>query len=207
MGKSTNLVVVTGPTAVGKTGVVKTAIADRKDEFAQFITTMDRPLRDGEVHGEHYYKVLPYQFQEKRFGNMFFEYEEVFNSGWYGCERFELKRIAESNKQAIIVVDVNGALKFLGKRTEGYIDLTGITAEVVYITAPKEDLVARLYQDVAEGKRKNDPDDIRKRIARMDYELAQQENFATVINNANGQFPFAVNTFINEVLRIKQLAQ
>lgn len=206
MSEKTNLVVVTGPTAVGKTGVVKTAIADRKDELAQFITTTDRPLRDGEVHGEHYYKVLPYQFQEKRLGDMFFEYEEVFNSGWYGCERFELKRIAESNKQAIIVVDVNGALKFLGKRDQGFIDLTNITAEVVYITAPKEQLIERLYKDVAEGKRKNDPDDIRKRIERMDYELAQQKHFANVISNANGQLTFAVNTFINEVQRMRQLA-
>lgn len=206
MSTETKLVVVTGPTAVGKTGVVKTAIADRKDELAQFITTMDRPLRDGEIHGEHYYKVLPYQFQEKRLGDMFFEYEEVFNSGWYGCERFELKRIAESNKQAIIVVDVNGALKFLGKRDQGFIDLTNISAEVVYITAPKEQLIERLYKDVAEGKRKNDPEDIRKRIERMDYELAQQEHFANVISNANGQFSFAVNTFINEVQRIRQLA-
>lgn len=206
MSEKTNLVVVTGPTAVGKTGVVKTAIADRKDELAQFITTMDRPLRDGEIHGEHYYKVLPYQFQEKRLGDMFFEYEEVFNSGWYGCERFELKRIAESNKQAIIVVDVNGALKFLGKRDQGFIDLTNITAEVVYITAPKEQLIERLYKDVAEGKRKNDPEDIRKRIERLDYELAQQKHFANVISNANGQLTFAVNTFINEVQRMRQLA-
>lgn len=206
MNQNLKLIVVTGPTAVGKTGIVTTAVQDRPESLEKFITTTDRALRDGEEHGKDYYKVLPYQFYERKLAKSFFEYEEVFNKGWYGCERFELKRITELNKQAIIVVDVNGALKFLGKRTEGYIDLSGITAEVVYITAPKEQLIERLYKDVAEGKRKNDPDDIRKRINRMDYELAQASEFATVISNANGQFPFAVNTFINEALRMKQVA-
>ncbi len=204
------LVVVTGPTAVGKTRIVKSGIEYRPESLAKFITSTDRDPRSGEQYGIDYYFHKPELFFKKIQDGAFFEYENVFReiTGkeplWYGCERAELQRIREMGKRPISVVDVNGALKLMGKQlgeqTQGYCDLADITVTGIFITAPIDELIARLYDDVAKGYRKNDPKDIQRRIDRMPYELEMAQHFDIVINNANGRFDFALNEFLNCVL-------
>lgn len=204
-----HLIVVTGPTAVGKTRIVKSGIEYRPETLAKFITSTDREPRTGERHETDYYFHKSDLFYKKMQDGAFFEYEKVFAGGkhlnpiWYGCERAELQRIREMGKRPISVVDVNGALKLMGKQLEqqvqGYCDLTGISVVSIFITAPIDELIARLYDDVAKGHRKNNPKDIQRRIERMSYELEMAKHFDIVINNSNGRFDFAINEFLNAV--------
>jgi guanylate kinase len=134
-------------------------------------------------------------FQKKIKWNDFFEYEEVFPSMFYGFSRKELERF--KNKLPICAVDVNGALKFLGKRN-GFIDLKNIEPIVFYIFAPHSQLVRRMEEDFKNGSRNDSEANLKKRIARIHYELEQEKHFdhPYVVDNSDGNFKNAVNQIL-----------
>jgi guanylate kinase len=198
--EKTGLVIITGPSGAGKTEITNTCIEGRSDQVIKFITSMNRPFRKNEKHGRDYYGYSPEAFKEKIQRNHFFEYEEVYDNGWYGFEREELLRIKKQGKHALAVADVNGALKFIGRLGSGFIDLTGISVKVIYIASQKDDMIARIRKDIEEGKRNDSEEKIQKRIERMNYELDQMQYFDNIIKNEQGKFEFALNDFVNRIL-------
>ena len=194
-----DLVVVTGPSGAGKTEITNTCIGTHSDELIKFITTTDRELRETEQEGKDYYRLPPSVFQQHLQQEKFFEAEEVYENGWYGFSREELKRIQSQKKHAVAVADVNGALKFLGKKQSGFIDLEGISVKVIYIASKQEDMIARIRKDIEQGKRNDSEEKIQKRIKRMEYELSQMVYFDNIIRNEQGKFEFALNEFLNMV--------
>jgi guanylate kinase len=194
------LVIVTGASGAGKTAISKNVIDQYPERYAKFITTTTRDLRETEKEGVDYYHVPLDVFKQQLLENEFFEAEEVYQDMWYGFSRAELERVGRMSSKALAVTDVNGALKFLGKRTEGIIDLTGIPVKVVYIYSERQELIDRIVKDVEQGNRNDSPAAIEKRIKRIDYELAQMDQFDVVIENSNGRYSFAVNEFLNYVM-------
>lgn len=194
------LVIVTGASGAGKTAISKNAIDQYPERFVKFITSTTRDLRETEKEGVDYYHVPLGVFKQNLVENKFFEAEEVYQDMWYGFSRAELERVARKSPKALAVTDVNGALKFLGKRNEGVIDLTGIPVKVVYIYSQRQELIDRIVKDVEQGNRNDSPTAIEKRIKRIDYELALADQFDVVIENPNGRYSFAVNDFLNYIM-------
>lgn len=199
-GELPELSVVTAASGGGKTAIVNKSIEERS-ELVRFITTTCRPIREGEeVHGRDYYFVSPAEFQRKIKNGDFFEWNEVYPGCWYGAEFSELKRIVSTGKKAILVLDVEGALKFMGITKSDQIKLDTIKVKGIYIYSAKEDMIKRLFRDIEEGKRNDSPEKIAERIKRMDYELAQAVHFTDIVPNRENEMSLAVNTFLNFVI-------
>ena len=199
------LVLVTGPTAVGKTKLSNFALENRPDHLTKFVTTATRDMRPGEKQGESYHFMSISEFKKMCDVAKFFEYEEVFADNWYGCEKQELERIARSGKIAIATVDVNGALKFAGKMAstkKSYVDLDYVDPTIFFISATKEELVFRIHKDYEDGAREGGEKVLRKRLDRMNYELEQAQRFENIIFNHNGESDFASNELVNNIARL-----
>lgn len=109
---------ITGPSGVGKTSLVKEL------EFFGFweecISHTTRPIRKGEVDGETYHFV-----SEEKFFNMLengeFVEHVMYHNHHYGVSKKEIERVLK-RKRAVIIVDYNGYLQI----KKQYPDAVGI---------------------------------------------------------------------------------
>lgn len=200
MGKQ-KLILLTGVSGSGKTDITSNTISSYPEKCAKFTTSTNRPMRPGEIHGKDYL-FRGSDFQSMIAEKKFFEYEEVYEGGFYGCEYASLQLIAGSGKIAIAPIDVKGALKFLGvipSTAKSFVDLLFIEPVVFFVSASKEECTARIRKDNELGKRADKEDAILQRINRMNWEIAQMKHFKNVIENGNGNLGIACNAFQNAV--------
>lgn len=194
------IIILTGPSGAGKTELKKILLSDYKNDFCEFITSTTRKIRPNENHGVDYYFREFQDFEKMITANQLFEYEEVFQGKFYGCEYYELDRILQSKKIPLLVVDVKGALKFLGKETLETTDLSKIDPIVFFITCPINVLIDRIRKDNKLGNRNDSETDIEKRYQRMVFELGLQQEFLNIISN-NRDIVFTGNELINEIFK------
>ena len=114
-----NLVVISGPSGVGKSTVVKQLIADCPLPLELSVSATTRSARPGEKDGVAYRFVSLEQFQEFREADQFLECAEVFGVGyWYGTLKEPVDRAINDGKWVILEIDVEGAMQVL-KRAPG----------------------------------------------------------------------------------------
>ncbi len=102
-----SLIIVSAPSGAGKTTLVNKLLEEI--DFAQrVITATTRQKRPGEEHGKDYYFLTKEEFERKIEKDEFIEWAKVYDN-YYGVLKEELFRIKASNKEAILVVDVQGA--------------------------------------------------------------------------------------------------
>ncbi len=136
MKRSTNLVIISGPSGAGKDSVIE-GIAKQKMPIERVITSTTREIRKGETHGKEYYFI-----SEKEMNNMIENGEMAENARVYGrlngVTKKELERVKNlKNKVGIWRIDEQGAIAMKNK----YPDILTIA-----ISAPAEDLVTRVHR-------------------------------------------------------------
>lgn len=200
MAKKLNI--ITGPTNTGKTDFMNFLLANFPEEFIRLITSTTRKLRQNEIAGDDYFKYEVPDFKQLIVNDELFEWEEVYESDLYGCERSEWKRVSESGKAPIVALNTNGALKFMGEINTGFIDMTGIEINAFFITSPKEELIGRLMDANHNGLRNDSEKKIKERIAKIDFELSQAKFFKpeNVVENKNGHFDVMANQLLTKIL-------
>ena len=102
-----NLVVISGPSGVGKSTLVKAARQVLPD-LAFSVSCTTRSMRSGEVHGKDYYFLSPEEFEKKVAANEFIEYAGVFNHR-YGTLKSEINSRLAAGEQILLDIDVQGA--------------------------------------------------------------------------------------------------
>lgn len=101
------LVVVTGPSAVGKGTICRALLAEDLDvRFSVSCTT--RPARTGEEDGVEYFFVTHEEFRRKVEQNELLEYAEVYGN-YYGTPRAYVERITDEGQDIILDIDRVGA--------------------------------------------------------------------------------------------------
>lgn len=101
------LVVVTGPSAVGKGTICRALLAEAPDvRFSVSCTT--RPARPGEVDGVEYFFVTHAEFQRKVEQGELLEYAEVYGN-YYGTPRAYVERVTDEGQDVILDIDRVGA--------------------------------------------------------------------------------------------------
>ena len=161
------LIVVSGPSGVGKGTIVKTLVK-RREDIVESVSCTTRAPREGEVHGREYYFLTKEDFLERIQKNDFLEYDEHFGNFYGTPKSFVQEKLKE--KHVILEIDVVGALN-AKKAFENCV--------LVMIAPPSvEELKRRLT-----GRGTETGEEIEKRLLRLDYELAQKDKYDHIIVN------------------------
>lgn len=164
------LVVLAGPTAVGKSTVVKQLRTTVPDLYFSVSMTTRAP-RPGEADGVDYYFVSPERFQETIDSGKMLEWAEV-HSGLQrsGTPAQPVTEALEQGRPVLVEVDLEGARKLKAKMPE---------ATTIFLAPPSwEVLCERL------SNRGTEPDDVvRRRLDTARIELDAQGEFDHVVVN------------------------
>ncbi|QDV17050.1 Guanylate kinase [Gimesia panareensis] len=106
------IVVLSGPTASGKTTIVNRLMQESPVKLVKAISATTRPRRKGEVDGEDYYFLTQAEFEERQKNDEFLECEQVHGLGyWYGTLKSEVARAEQEGGWPFLEIDVQGTLK------------------------------------------------------------------------------------------------
>lgn len=108
------LVVISGPSGVGKSTVVKEVLARFPKNLRMSVSATTRPPRPGEQNGVDYHYLSQEEFTRRREAGEFLESVEVFGQGhWYGTLETEVRPSLEAGQWVILEIDVEGAEEVL----------------------------------------------------------------------------------------------
>ena len=167
--RSGRLVVLSGPTAVGK-GTIVTALRARHPDLWYSVSVTTRPPRPGEVDGVHYLFRTPEQFDSMVAAGDLLEWAVVHGVHRYGTPRGPVDEVLDTGRPVLLELDLQGARQVHAARPE---------ARMVFLAPPsRDDLVERLAMRGTEG-----PEERQRRLATADVELAAQAEFDDVVVN------------------------
>lgn len=161
------LVVVSGPSGVGKGTIVKTLVS-RRDDVVESVSCTTRVPRAGEQHGREYYFLTKEDFMRRVEEDDFLEYDEHFGNFYGTPKSFVREKLKE--KSVILEIDVVGGLNAKRAFPE---------CVLVMIVPPSvEELKRRLISRNSETE-----EEIENRLSRLEYELSQTNKYDFVIVN------------------------
>ncbi len=165
------VVVLSGPSAVGKSSVVR-CLRERIPDLHFSVSATTRAPRPGEVDGVDYHFVSPERFQQLIDRGDLLEWAEI-HGGLHrsGTPAGPVRAAAASGLPVLIEVDLAGARAVKKAMPE---------AITVFLAPPSwEDLRARLV-----GRGTETPEAMRRRLDTARVELAAQNDFDTVVVNS-----------------------
>ena len=113
------LVILSGPSGVGKSTVVRKLLAMRDPAIELSISATTRSPREGEQNGIDYHFLSKEEFEKRIAADQFLEYVEVFRTGHlYGTLRSEVEARLAQGISVLLEIDVEGAAKVHEKYPE-----------------------------------------------------------------------------------------
>ena len=126
------LIVLSGPSGVGKGTVRKALFEMPEQEFVYSVSMTTRPPRPGEVDGVDYYFVTREEFEKQIAADNLLEYAE-FVGHYYGTPKDKVEEQLNNGKEVILEIEVNGALQVRDKcKDAAFIFLVPPTREALY---------------------------------------------------------------------------
>lgn len=157
------LVVLAGPTAVGK-GTVAAHIKEHHPEILLSVSATTRAPRPGEVDGEHYFFVDDAEFDRLIETGELLEWATVHNASRYGTPRGPVERAIAAGDSVLLEIDIQGARSVRRAMPE---------ATLVFLQPPSwAELVRRLVGRGTEG-----PAEQQRRLETAKVELASADEF------------------------------
>jgi guanylate kinase len=167
--KSPKLLVIAGPTAVGK-GTVARRILETNSDIVLSVSATTRQPRKGEVDGESYFFLSDAEFDRLIESGEMLEFAVVHGTHRYGTPRQPVLAAIEAGKNVLLEIDIQGASQVKEQMPE---------AITVFIAPPSwEELVRRL-----EGRGTEDSVEMERRLATARIELQAQGQFDHVVIN------------------------
>lgn len=169
-GHRSRLVVLAGPTAVGK-GSVAADIRARHPEVWISVSATTRPPRPGEVDGVHYWFVSDDEFDRMIGAGELLEWAVVHKAARYGTPRHAVDTMLAAGRPALLEIDLQGARQVRQTMPE---------ALFVFLKPPSwEELVRRLT-----GRGTESAEEQARRLETALEELAAEEEFdVTIVNH------------------------
>ncbi len=163
------LVVLAGPTAVGK-GSVAAEIRRSHPEIWISVSVTTRAPRPGEVHGRHYWFVTDEEFDRLVAEGELLEWAVVHRSARYGTPRKPVEEALAAGRPALLEIDLQGARQ---------VRRTMPDALFVFLKPPSwDELVRRLV-----GRGTESEEERERRLETAREELAAEPEFdVTVVN-------------------------
>jgi guanylate kinase len=167
--KASRLVVLAGPTAVGK-GTVAADVRRHHPEAWISVSATTRAPRPGEQDGVHYWFVDDDQFDAMVERGDLLEWAVVHKAARYGTPRQPVEAVLATGRPALLEIDLQGARQVRERMPQ---------ARFVFLAPPSwEELVRRLVGRGTETEAERE-----RRLASARAELAAETEFdATVVN-------------------------
>ena len=163
------LIVLSGPSGVGKGTVRKAIFEEEGIDFQYSISATTRQPRVGEVDGEDYFFVSREEFEQKIVNGDMLEYAQYVNN-YYGTPKSFIDETLASGRDVFLEIDVQGALQVKSKMPEG-----------IYIFLTPPDLTNLRERLVGRGT--DSQEVIKKRVAAARDELKQMINYDYAVEN------------------------
>lgn len=167
------LIVISGPSGVGKDTIARLLIQHRPDTFYFVVTATTRPARPGEVHGQDYFFLSSDQFARMIEEGELLEYALVYND-YKGVPKQQIREALASGKDVIMRVDPQGAAT-----------IRKIVPEAIFIfliAESEEAMVKRLHERKSET-----PEGLSLRIATARQEMKRISEFDYCVINAEAR--------------------
>ena len=166
---NTKILLLIGPTAVGKSSLLEKALADYA-QLVDIITFTTRPMRAGESEGYPYHFVSEEKFKALIDEGFFIEWALV-HGRLYGTPRDQILEAGRNGKVILIDIDVQGA-KTLAREFPNLVS--------VFLLPPSLDALRQRF--LKRGV--TDAVDLERRLQSAQVEMAQAGDFRhTVIND------------------------
>lgn len=168
------LVIISGPSGVGKSTIVRKLLklcADCKLS----VSATTRPKRPAEVHGEDYFFLSEEEFSKRQKAGEFLEWAKVHGYN-YGTPSAYIEQEVEKGSTVILEVDVQGASSIKDLDTRGKLK-TG-SQVFVFLIPPSVDILAfRLKKRKTE---KADEQNFRLRSAIAELQVMEKYDYIVV---------------------------
>ena len=116
MEKKGKTFIISGPSGVGKSTVLK-ALFEGRDDLYFSVSATTRTPREGEINGVHYHFIEPDEFMQWINDDAFLEYAQYVGN-FYGTPKKFVDAAMEEGKDVILDIEVQGATQVYAKRPE-----------------------------------------------------------------------------------------
>ncbi len=175
------LIILTGPSGVGKGTVVK-EILDKNRNIWLSVSATTRNPREGELEGINYFFLSIEKFKDMINKKEFLEWA-IFAGNYYGTLLSTVNERIEKGFSVLLEIEVEGAKQIKDKFPD---------ALSIFLLPPNiEELERRIR---SRGTEKEDA--ISARLRRANYEIASSEDFDYVVTN------YDVDETVKNILRI-----
>lgn len=163
------LVVVSGPSGVGKGTLVREVLAQNPSIWLSVSATTRGP-RPGEVDGEHYFFLTAEEFQRRIDEDEMLEWAE-FAGNRYGTPRGPVEEHLFEGRSVLLEIELEGARQVRTSFPD---------ALLVFIAPPSMDELASRLR----GRGTETEEAVAKRLARAEVELAAEPEFDVTLVNS-----------------------
>lgn len=161
--------IISGPSGVGKSTVLK-ALFEGRDDLYFSVSATTRSPRPGEVDGLHYHFISPEQFLQWINEDAFLEYAQYVGN-FYGTPMRYVDEAMEAGKDVILDIEVQGAMQVHAKRPDTI---------RIFIAPPNwEELERRLTKRGTDS-----PEKIQQRLLRAKVEMKTAMDYDYFVINS-----------------------
>ncbi|MDC3147288.1 guanylate kinase [Prochlorococcus sp. AH-716-I09] len=164
------LIILTGPSGVGKGTVVKEILNNDRNIWLSISATTREP-REGEKSGENYYFLNQEKFKEMIEKNLFLEWAQ-FAGNYYGTPFYSVNEKIKKGFTVLLEIEVEGAKQIKEKFPE--------SLSIFLLPPNKEELERRIRNRATESE-----EAIKKRLLRANYEISVSNQFDYALINHN----------------------
>ena len=162
------LFVFSAPSGAGKTTITRQMVAEH-DNLCLSISTTTRPIRPGEIQGEHYHFVSVDDFRRAVDKGRFLEWAKVHDN-FYGSDGQWVDQQLDDGRDILFDIDVQGGHQIRAARPQ---------AQLILIVPPSWDELERRLR----GRGTDDDEVIAKRLAAAHKELVDAQDYDVVVVN------------------------
>ena len=169
MAKRGMLIVLSGPSGVGKGTVRKEIFSQEGNNFDYSISMTTRQMRPGEVNGKDYYFVSKEEFEKEIADGGMLEYAQYVDN-YYGTPLKYVNEMLDAGKDVFLEIEVKGAMQVREKVSDGLF---------IFLTPP--DLMELRQRIINRGT--DDLETIDKRMEKAKDEIEMMQNYDYAVVN------------------------
>ena len=169
MAKRGMLIVLSGPSGVGKGTVRKEIFSQEGNNFDYSISMTTRQMRPGEVNGKDYYFVSKKKKKKEIADGGMLEYAQYVDN-YYGTPLKYVNEMLDAGKDVFLEIEVKGAMQVREKVSDGLF---------IFLTPP--DLMELRQRIINRGT--DDLETIDKRMEKAKDEIEMMQNYDYAVVN------------------------